>query len=151
MNEWLKRIEERTGPHKLKVIYRCDNDIKGVVMEIRRDATPDDIRKMVYDPLWWDGDTQGVFHAIEYQKDLCLFQLIPRVVTPSLYSLSRHCDFELAINDRYTLRMNRYFFSVDDRVQKYVATGNSVGMPTGEYGRTTQNNQAVYFGNKVTA
>lgn len=148
-NEWLKRIESKKF-HKLKVFYRCDNDIKEVKFDLSPDMTPLEVYNKITAPLWWDGNTQGVFSSVMYENNLYMCSLIPRIVSPSLYETSRHCDFELALNGLHTLRMNRYYAVIDESAYKLVSVGGSVGMPTGEYGRSHQNGQEVLFGNKVT-
>ncbi len=118
-------------PKEIIITYRLDNLLHREVFDFSNVKTKDDIYQL-YKKLWHglyfkNGNAQGVYEKVEYQgKEVC-FNATDKAHWPTIYrnryKEENFYEFEVKINNRYDLRMNRYGLCFDDNVKKFVFVG----------------------------
>ena len=133
-NHWIGR----RSPKCVEVWYRLDNDYRTAFVEYKHVMSERDVIRFhneITSHYWPDGNSSGVYDRVVHDGNAFLLSGNGKIVCPSAYK-NGHCEFSLYLGGRWTLRMNRYYVSIDDSLKKHVFVGGSVSYPTGENGTT---------------
>jgi hypothetical protein len=124
----------------LTITYKLDRLTHNKTFDLAKYQSESDMT-VLHDNIWHElyfknGNASGVYHHINYQgkdydlpyaDDLLVKKLAKIDFSPSKYSRFTKepvCQFECSINERYSLRMNRFWIMIDDNVKKQCRIGS---------------------------
>lgn len=124
-NFWI----DRRRMHSLKVYYLLESQTHTRDILLRQ--SPYDLYDDISNGRYCPDGSLAVYYGVEYQGWKTAFYGNGHIVTPSKYTLPNFCEFEIALDGPFTLRMNRYYVIIDNSSFQWVEIGGSLSFGIG--------------------